>query len=142
MKVQGLINPSHLITMALRYEYAFSVSYKSGVEIRVGHHKGTWTVARMKNGEVLHWVAFGDNADVMESSDEMVGAFVKSLVSNLPIRDGENNFRDYPARVLENTIGVIGGRPSNVESIEVVQPGRNAWVERETGAFTLSPDGL
>lgn len=141
MNIQGFLSPAHFIRTCLENEYAFSVQYTTGVEVRIAHCKGTWTLLRLKNGSPTGWFAYSDSGNVDEASDEFVKAFVESTFQSSDKRDFNcgtyHRFTD--AFKLFQVFRIMGGKDEEVEWINVVQPGRNALLNKETGEFELRP---
>ena len=141
MFVQGAMNPEHLIRLFLAKEYAFSITYSSGIELRIAHHKGLWYVARFSEKKCVDSFTLGDDY-YLESPFPLTYAMVEGLVrmkieqSKVP-HDGTYT-REFPSFVLSCVFGIFGGLPDKVEKIEVVQPGRNATID-ENGEFQLAP---
>lgn len=142
MFIQGLTNPEHVIELFLNKEYAFSVSYKDGIEIRAAHHKGFWYIARIKDGKMLLLIEYGDNNDVV-CSDPLAKAMAESIRDLKLSQGAEKRWRieerEFCGFIISTFLGVIGGKKDDIEKIEVVQPGRNAYIDENTGDFCLSP---
>lgn len=143
--IQGVYNPTHIIRLFLENEYAFSITYKTGVEVRVSHHKGTWLVGRLKDNTLQNFFDYGDNGDVNGSNgrlvdDQLVRRMVEEITrSALAEYKGTSEWREGHAFALERALRVFGGKVEDIERIDVVQPGRNAVVDYVTGEFALYP---
>jgi hypothetical protein len=128
--------------MCLENEYAFSVKYNSGVEVRVAHFKGVWTLLRYKEGKATGWFSFDDSGSVVDASDAFVRSFIDAVLERF-VEDTKGygwwNERSMDALLLSKVFGVMGGKDSDVTHISVVQPGRNAILDPKTGEFDLQP---
>lgn len=141
MNIQGLLSPTHLIRLCLEHEYAFSVTFKENVEIRVSHYKGTWKVLRMKEDVVTGWFSYCDSGALEQASDDFIQAFVCSVIETF--KKDRNQFGEYhrstDALLLSRLIQIIGGKDEDIITVSIVQPGRNALLNEDTGDFELYP---
>jgi len=143
MLLQGPVNQSHLIRMMLENEYAFSVQYEDKKEIRCAHYKGLWTVAFYKNGLLWKTFCMDDTCNMDNHSwqiDPILKGFMEARKERLESKYENGDFhREYPAEVLYDILVLLAGHNNNIQTINIVQPGRNARIDEFTGEFFLAP---
>lgn len=142
MHIQGFVVPTHCIRMCLENEYAFLVKYKSGVEVRVAHFKGVWTLLRYKEGKATGWFSFDDSGSVVDASDAFVRSFIDAIIEGFVVDTkgyGWWNERSMDALLLSKVFAIMGGKDDDVLDVSVIQPGRNATIDKVTGEFDLQP---
>lgn len=138
MIVEGLFNPSHIVRTFVSHEYAFEIKYKDHA-IRIAHTKGTWSCCKLKDGTVIDYVEINDCRSGVDSDNGMLEALVESIQEQLAAKNATTNERDWDGKMIEKVLSIWGGKPSSIERISVVQPGRNAWVDNTTGNFFFAP---
>ena len=67
MLIEGSYKASHIIRTWLEREYAFSFFWEDA-EIRIGHHKGTWTIAKFVSGTYRGYFRLDDCFLYVEAS--------------------------------------------------------------------------
>lgn len=132
MLVEGFSNPSHILKSFIANEYAFSF-YLKDKEIRVAHHKGTWTFAKLKDGILQDHFEWYDTFSGCLSQNELTHSFISSIQKGAKGDISRNNEAAFIIKALE----VWAGPLQEIVKVSVVQPGRNAWVDNE-GEFKLS----
>ena len=138
MFIQGLSNPSHVLRCFLANEYAFEIAYPNH-SVRVAHGKGTWSMGKVKDGNVVGRIEVLDCFSGCSSDDEMTRGLYEEIQRMRTERKKDAHGRDEEAYVIEMFLRIWGGKPSGITAVHVVQPGRNAWVGESTGEFSLSP---
>jgi hypothetical protein len=140
MLLEGLYNQDHFIKMMLEKEYAFSLAYTDGHEVRVGHHKGNWTFAQFKNGELVRTFDIDDRPDMGYEFkiDALLRGYTTSRIE-FHEKKVEDNFRELPAKVILDVVKLLVGEKNQVVRVDVKQPGRNAHIDQFTGEFSFSP---
>lgn len=138
MQIEGFVNARHVLTAFLAHEYAFSY-YVRDKEIRVGHHKGTWFIAKMKDGKLYDQFSWGDGYSGVESPNEFTKSFVNSI-RTLPQREDDSHSRFPEALSIMKALEIWGGPSEEVTKVCAVQPGRNAYIDEVTGDFVLNPE--
>lgn len=143
--IQGHYNPSSIVRLFLAHEYAFEIIYDK-YTVRIGHTKGNWYIAKIHND--IRTVAdrvivydFGSGIDAENSMTLALFQKMKELRwekvgSKYDI--GEGFTRDDDAYWIEQALAIWGGNPSKIREINVVQPGRNAMIDFQTGDFELN----
>lgn len=142
MTLEGSFDPSDLIRTFIEREYAFSIAYDNGIELRIGHHKGTWFVGRLQEKKLVGLFEYNDADDVsvLTTQDTLFKSLAEAVrdaeikQSNAVFEDG----RRFPAIVLEKVFRITGGTPETITRISVVQSDRNARIDEVTGEFILS----
>lgn len=132
MTVTGLSNPTHLLRLFLSKEYAFDVVYPTHI-IRIAHRKGFWCL-RKSTGDYL---TVGDysNGSLVDCANSMTRALFETLITeNLPL----DATRADEASVIERAMRIWAGNPNTITEFIVVQPGRNASIDQDTGDYVLS----
>lgn len=140
MVISGEYNPSHIVKEFLGREYAFTIGYSTGVLVNVGHHKGVWYLAKIKDKKVVDYFELEDCFSFIRAENDMTRGLIdaQTQVKGRLYKD-DNDARAYPASVIEAVLCVWGGKPQSITDIVVVQAGRNAWIDEKTGSFDLHP---
>lgn len=138
MILEGLFNPSHVIRLCISREYAFAIQYETS-QIRVAHHKGGWYCGKLRNGKIEDHLIMYDEGSGEETENEMLKALIQTTHAQEFRKTSRPDGRDFDALKLEKVLRIWGGSLDKIKKISVVQPGRNAMVDIESGDFILSP---
>lgn len=139
MKIEGFVNPEHIVRAFIANEYAFELQWSDRSSVRVAHHKGTWCIAKIKkiDGKDLLIEGFDYNDLCGLSSTGLLpnaSPFVKGFFSSKLGETGGSRYSQ--AKMLGDFINIWGGKLQDIECAVVVQPGRNAVIH-EDGQFSL-----
>lgn len=139
MKIQGFYNPTHVIRCFLENEYAFDIEYPQWT-IRIAFAKGSWSMAKVKKGEVVDTIVVHDQFEGYETQDSLTEGLIESLAEQHAQRwNGKPHSRAEDSDFISKLLKFWAGKSDKIVSISVLQPGRNAHVDFATGEFILSP---
>lgn len=143
MIIEGILNPKHLLTVFLIKEYGFSIIYPNH-EIRIGHRKGIWYCAKIKNNQVIDFVEINDEIKILNARNELTKSVLETVVEQeINEWEGEEkgfiHNRNWMADMLIKFLKIWGGKMSEIQKISVVQPGRNSSIDEFTGNFDFNP---
>lgn len=137
--VEGFYNPAHVIRTFIAKEYAFSYFFEDR-EIRVAHHKGQWTCAKIiKESGATDWFAWDDCGSGVQSYNELTQSLAEAIMHQNSGELAKNPTRGAESEILWKMLEIWGGKAKNVLKITVVQPGRNASIDESTLEFVLNP---
>lgn len=143
MLIQGFYEQSSFIELMLEHEDAFSLIYEDGKEIRCAHWKGDWTIVLIEDKKIKKAIAVNDSLNVNRFNDfepdPLIQGFVSAREELLRGRYEGREYRELPAAIINELLSLLAGHENRVETINVVQSGRNSTVDRITGEFELQP---
>ena len=138
MKLTGKVNSSHLLHMMIEREYAFLITWENK-SVRVAHYKGTWELAKIKDGSIVERVSFCDDyTTIVTPQNPLSLGLLNKLSEEYKLKGLEGNRRACSA-VLVPFLEIWGGIFSQIETIEIMQDGRNATLD-PSGDFALSKE--
>jgi len=138
MTITGFANPGAVIRFFIAAEYAFSFTLHDK-EIRIAHHKGIWTIIKYGRSTVIDWFTWSDVFSGVDSINELTKNLAGYFNGKGRAQTRDNVTRETESAWIVATLEIWAGPLSDVQQIYVVQPGRNASLDLQTGEFNLSP---
>lgn len=118
-----------IVATLISKEWALRLTWPNGLQCVVCFHKGTWCVGRFPNGTYRDQFRFTDICDIEYCEDNVLHGLIEELTVRARQEEKENEwYRLTPARILVKTMDVWLHKMSSLESIEVLQPGRNSSI--------------
>ena len=125
-------NPDPLIDLFIRREYAFEMTYTGGFLVRVGFHKGMWSIGKLKENVLLDRFEIYDTFSSIECPNDVTRGVVMSLIELCP--PDLDIGRAAPAWVIVHALKII--IPGACTHIRVLRESRNSFVDT-SGALTF-----
>jgi hypothetical protein len=133
--IEGLPDVGVIIRDMLEKEYAFQISYP-GYVVKIAFHKGTWLVWKTGGG----YFELCDSG-VSEADDPVLKALLGQICRAEigEVTESSMDFsRQLPAKVIQEALKSWAGKMEEIKGIQVLQPGRDASIDKKTGKFELS----
>ena len=125
-------DPHPLIDLFIQREYAFEITYTGGFLVRVGFHKGMWSVGKLKDNVLVDRFEICDTFSSVECRNAMTGGVIASLIELCP--PDLDIGRAAPAWVIVHTLKII--IPGACTRIRVLRENRNSFVDT-SGTLTF-----
>jgi hypothetical protein len=140
MMIQGCPNLTHVVREFFLCEYAFEINWFERPAIRIAHRKGVWVLAKVEEDDTFVEAFEIDDfgcypALVFSQPSGLIRGFLDAKLAKKPLSLAE---RSHVAHALTDLIHFWGGPIEEIRMIQVVQPGRNAYLT-DKGEFDLSP---
>lgn len=128
--IEGEFDSEVIIKEMIAREYAIEVTFAAGAILRVGHHKGTWYCVK-KTEKTCDYLEYYDSGDI-ECDNQLLLGLAKEIDRTTPRKAiyPEVANRDDCAEVLCRIIPIWVNPFAHVLMIKVIQPGRNAYLEK------------
>ena len=139
VQIEGFVNTEHLLRAFIENEYAFSFSWGDEREVRIAHHKGLWTLAKLEKNKVKSWFSMSDSFDFEISEPLLRGLVETLLVLKKDYLKRHTQERQIESFILAKILHIWGGDICNIKKFSCVQPCRNGSVDRSSGDFVLNP---
>jgi hypothetical protein len=136
MLLSGNFNREHILRQFFSCEYAFKIFWDH-LEIRVAHHRGTWYLVKVEKEVFTDYFEINDQWIVWDKANPILQGFIQAQKELFDT--GERTMREAIAIALTNVLTVWGDVLQRIKGVEVIQPGRNASIDDETGDFWLAP---
>ena len=98
-------NLDPLIDLFIRREYAFEITYHDGFLVRVGFHKGMWSIGKLKDGMLVDRFEIYDTFSSVECPNDVTRGVVMSLIELCP--PDLDIGRAAPAWVIVHALKII-----------------------------------
>lgn len=157
MLLKGSINNIHIVSGFFCHEYAFSMSWKTkGVVIHACHSRGTWYLARLKKNDPMMLLPRAKRFTDIESFQitdtwdwsEETPALISQFLSEIKIKwgcgfsDEREKRRQDISSALSELSHFWGGNLQDMDTLNVLQPGRNVRLDSKTADFIIETGGF
>eukprot|EP00919_Chromeraceae_sp_WS-2016_P001389 GHVR01003460.1.p2 GENE.GHVR01003460.1~~GHVR01003460.1.p2 ORF type:complete len:139 (-),score=0.66 GHVR01003460.1:200-616(-) len=137
--LKGLKDATDIIRCFFEREYAFTVSWDTGILVRVAFTKGMWMLEKRVDESIVDYFEYTDSPAVNLCENTLLRGFLEEKERAL---DGKCKdwYRAYPASILTEALNVWGGALNKVKEINVIHTSRNSSFNRVTDEIEHSPD--